>query len=88
MDNYDKELMDRVIRIESRVVQLGDHVGANLRTTQRIKILEVEAGVLQVNIDALDVSLSRIFAELRQRYPGHPVQGIKVMWCDKVVMTL
>jgi hypothetical protein len=60
-----KETRDRVTRLESRMVQLGDHVGANLRTKQKIDIERSEGG-FRVNIDSLDVSVSRILAELRQ----------------------
>ena len=63
---YDNELMDRVIRLESRLVQLGDYVGANLRHKQRIEIVRRE-GYPVVVIDALDVSLSRIRKELQAR---------------------
>lgn len=58
------ELLDRTRRLESRMVQLGDYVGANLRSKQRI---EVYAGSSpSVTIDALDVSISRIVTELAQ----------------------
>ena len=60
-----QEVADRVTRIESRVVQLGDHVGANLRTKQRIGVVANSLGTTVVQIDALDVSLSRIFAEMK-----------------------
>lgn len=59
------ELLDRSIRTESRLVQLGDHVGANLRVKQRIDITKETDGETTVHIDSMDVSLSRILAELR-----------------------
>ena len=59
-----KETLERVIRMESRLVQLGDHVGANLRSKQRIEIRQDHETL--VNIDSLDVSVSRILTELRQ----------------------
>lgn len=58
-----KELLDRSIRTETRVVQLGDHVGANLRSKQRIDIEPTPTSVVAY-IDALDVSLSRVAAEV------------------------
>lgn len=64
-----QELLDRTRRLESRMVQLGDFVGANLRSKQRI---EVYAGSSpSVTIDALDVSISRIVTELRQHDVRH-----------------
>lgn len=57
------EILDRVVRTETRVVQLGDHVGANLRSKQRIDVEPTRESVV-VYIDALDVSLSRISAEV------------------------
>jgi hypothetical protein len=63
------ELLDRTRRLESRMVQLGDFVGANLRAKQRIDIslpVRGTTGTLFVQIDALDVSVSRIVAELKQ----------------------
>lgn len=61
-----KELFDRIIRIESRLVQLGDHVGANLRTKQRIEVVVSATGVA-VEVDSMDVSMSRILTELSKR---------------------
>lgn len=61
---FEQEVMDRIIRIESRMVQLGDHVGANLRAKQRITVEDAGGGNFAVHIDALDVSLSRIRTEL------------------------
>lgn len=61
------EVRDRTVRMESRLVQLGDHVGANLRTKQRIEILRDDVTLRHhVVIDSLDVSISRIFTELHQ----------------------
>lgn len=65
-DDKVQEILDRVVRTESRVVQLGDHVGANLRHKMRIELHNVSGNVWQVEIDALDVSLSRIVAELQR----------------------
>lgn len=62
--DFEQEVMDRVIRIESRMVQLGDHVGANLRTKQKIDIRDAGDGKATVSLDSLDVSISRIRTEL------------------------
>jgi len=90
MTAYEKELMDRVIRLESRVVQLGDHVGANLRTKQRIEISTPDMNAI-IHIDSLDVSLSRIYHEMSQ-YHERTGQGcggaIPVYWKDKLVITV
>ncbi|WP_433704423.1 hypothetical protein [Paraburkholderia sacchari] len=59
------EINQRVTRLESRLVQLGDHVGANLRTKMRIVLHKDEHGVW-VDVDALDVSMSRILNELQR----------------------
>lgn len=63
-----RETLERVTRLESRMVQLGDHVGANLRTKQRIEIVRLPdfPNRPYVRIDSLDVSISRILTELRQ----------------------
>lgn len=68
------ELLDRSIRTESRLVQLGDHVGANLRIKQRIDIHRLPAGLVEVDIDSLDVSISRIYTELGTDHPGKEVK--------------
>lgn len=61
-----KEIKDRVIRMESRVVQLGDHVGANLRHKTRIGLIRDEAtGQRHVEVDSYDVSFSRILTDLQ-----------------------
>jgi hypothetical protein len=67
-----REVNQRATRIESRMVQLGDYVGANLRTKMRVHVERDDTGVW-VEIDALDVSLSRIVTSLRE-------QGIRKGW--------
>ena len=71
-----QEILDRVIRTESRVVQLGDHVGANLRHKMRIEIVRGPGNVTQIEIDALDVSLSRIVAELQRHQINAQAIGV------------
>lgn len=67
-----KELLDRTRRLESRMVQLGDFVGANLRSKQRIEVrLRQPSETAYVVIDALDVSVSRIVTELWQHGVRH-----------------
>lgn len=61
-----REMSQRMTRLESRIVQLGEHVGANLRTRMRIEVVQPRsAGRPTFEIDALDVSISRIVAVLR-----------------------
>lgn len=79
-----QEILKRVSRIETRLVQFGDFVGANLRDKQRIDILEGTTPAIV--IDALDVSLSRIAAEL-QRHQIHP-QAVGVWLEGRLVATL
>lgn len=85
------ELLDRTRRIETRMVQLGDYVGANLRTKQKIEITSSTGvgrhqGTPAVTIDSLDVSVSRILTELRQ----HNVHAaaVEVFHEGQVVFTL
>lgn len=61
-----EEIHQRAVRTETRVLQLGDHVGANLRTKQRIDIEATAHCSVVAYIDALDVSLSRVIAEVNQ----------------------
>jgi len=79
LTTLEQELKDRLVRIESRMVQLGDYVGANLRTKQRINIVQSASGVA-IEIDAMDVSMSRIYAELAHTTwaNGPPTQPIPV----------
>jgi phosphatidate phosphatase PAH1 len=84
--DIENEVLDRIIRIESRVVQLGDHVGANLRTKQRIAFRTDDKGDLVADVDSYDVSLSRILAELRQRHPGFDMGELPVFIHGKQVM--
>ena len=71
------QILDRVIRMESRLVQLGDYVGANLRSKQRIDVSVSSIGVA-VEIDALDVSISRILAELKLQAPDRVEVGARI----------
>ena len=83
------EVLDRVIRTESRLVQLGDYVGANLRSRQKIEICRPDlanAGHPYVLVDSLDVSASRILTELRQA--NVHVHDIDVFVGDRRVFTL
>lgn len=59
-----EETLQRVLRMETRMVQLGDHVGANLRSKQRIDI-EPTATCVVAYVDSYDVSFSRIMAEVK-----------------------
>jgi hypothetical protein len=74
------------------MVQLGDHVGANLRTKQRIEIIRAPNGAgtggttPHVKIDSLDVSISRILTELRQA--NMLAHSIEVFLGDAPVCTL
>lgn len=88
--DFEQEVMDRIVRIESRVVQLGDHVGANLRTKQKIDIRQA-GGRVTIEIDSLDVSLSRILTQLAQTTllaAGGKGADIPVYHGDRFVMTV
>jgi type VI protein secretion system component Hcp len=62
-----REVNQRTTRLESRMVQLGDYVGANLRTRMRIEVCRPkDAGRPYIEIDALDVSISRIVSVLQE----------------------
>lgn len=86
-NEFETELMDRVIRTESRIVQLGDHVGANLRVKQRIDIHE-DSGSSMVTIDSMDVSLSRILAEWKRLRPQSGQLAFQVYHNGRMVMTV
>jgi hypothetical protein len=60
------DIRDRMVRVESRLVQLGDFVGANLRSRQKIDVVPPENGsdVVSTTVDSLDVSIARIYAEM------------------------
>jgi hypothetical protein len=85
-----KKISDRTTRLETRFVQLGDHVGANLRIKQCVTVSVSSIGVA-VEIDALDMSLSRIVAELHRQCDAERLRNTaKVpVWFDgKCVATL
>lgn len=79
-----REIRDRTARTESRLVQLGDYVGANLRSKQRINIEMNVSGIVYVDIDALDVSISRIVTELQQRNLYLGGQSAVTIYCKGV----
>lgn len=61
------ELKDRLIRMESRMVQLGDHVGANLRIREKIEVKRDGQGDAYVEIDTVEQSISRIVRIAREQ---------------------
>lgn len=89
LTEIERELQQRMIRLETRMVQLGDYVGANLRTKLRIEVCRVGTGVV-LNIDSLDVSLSRIRTQLAQTQWENkpPVGEIHVYHNHVLVMSL
>lgn len=76
MEQKIAEILERTVRMESRMVQLGDYVGANLRAKQRIEIRDASRSPYVV-IDSLDVSVSRILTELEQH--GVPAANVPVI---------
>jgi hypothetical protein len=64
-DQVMQEILQRTVRMETRMLQLGDHVGANLRSRQRIDI-EPTPGSVVAYVDSMDVSFSRVMAEIRR----------------------
>jgi len=60
-----RDMRDRLVRVESRVVQLGDYVGANLRTKARVEI-RFDGDECVVEIDTMDMSVGRIFTTFQQ----------------------
>ncbi|MGF6508513.1 hypothetical protein [Paraburkholderia sp. 32] len=62
-----REVNQRTTRMESRMVQLGDYVGANLRTRMRVEVCRPRDGErAYIEIDALDVSISRIVTVMQE----------------------
>jgi hypothetical protein len=62
-----EEMRDRLVRLESRMVQLGDHVGANLRVREKIDVKVDAQGDAYVEIDSPEQSLSRIVRIMREK---------------------
>lgn len=58
-----KEINQRVTRVESRIVHLGDRLGVNLRSRQ-INVICDDRGP-RVEVDAPDISISTIINKLR-----------------------
>jgi predicted nucleic acid-binding protein len=82
-DQLLREIADRLRRTESRLVQLGHFVGVELRARRRV---DVRADHRDVDIDALDVSISRIYAELANK--GIKSGEVPVYLGDRLVATL
>ncbi|MEM5330860.1 hypothetical protein VSR34_30290 [Paraburkholderia sp. JHI2823] len=80
-----REVNQRTTRMESRMVQLGDFVGANLRSKLRIDVRRPKDGDAYVEIDALDVSVSRIITVLQDM---HIDKAIDVYLKNKRVATV
>jgi hypothetical protein len=79
------EINQRAIRVESRMVQLGDYVGANLRTKMRVDVRD-DRGEVWVEVDAVDVSMSRIHTALREASVHAGV--IPVLFNGKTIATV
>lgn len=61
-----QELRDRAVRIESRIVNLGDYLGANLRTHNKVVVTVVDELTGFAALDGMDVSLSRMINEAKR----------------------
>lgn len=61
------EINQRVTRIESRIVHLGDSLGTNLRSRDRQVVLMNDDDGAWVEVDAQDISYSVIRTSLRQK---------------------
>jgi hypothetical protein len=61
------EILDRVIRIETRLMKLGDVLGVNLRSKDKITVTHVHGKEYDVEISALDVSISAIISACKEQ---------------------
>lgn len=61
--NNDREVLDRVRRIETRVVQLADFIGVDVRGQDCVRVVRRSPAVAVVR--SMDVSVSRIVNQLR-----------------------
>lgn len=67
-DELLRELRQRVTRIESRIVRIGEHVGAPISNPLADMLIDcAEDGTLLMYPRAMDVSLSGLRAELRKK---------------------
>lgn len=71
------ELRSRAIRTESRLVQLGNFLGASLAEKTPITITPFQ-GHVHIAIEALDISVSRIYTELLGQGVTIPEDGAQV----------
>ena len=78
----EREMIDRVRRIETRLMTLGDKLGFNLKEEDGIRAVRESATVY---IDSMDVSVSAVVrAARREGLHGHK---IAVAFDGKVVIT-
>ncbi len=62
------ELRQRVVRIESRICRLGDHIGANLSdTVKQVRIADIDDTEVAVYLPALDIALSALLNLLKEK---------------------
>lgn len=77
MRDIDSELLQRVTRIETRIMSLGDRLGYNLKDKEVVKAT-CNAPARKVYISAYDVSLSTIINCAR-------TAGVADEWVDIVI---
>lgn len=65
METMVKEILQRCVRIESRLVMVADHAGLDVRPRKVVVGRDHFTG-LSATVDAMDVSLSRIVAAIKE----------------------
>lgn len=80
------EVVERLRRIETRLVQVADHVGVDVRNTPNVRIVRFVPPV--VTISSLDCSASRVVNALKEQGITEGVVDIMLRGDTRVSMTI
>lgn len=80
------EILERVRRLESRTVRLGDHVGIDLRGNPHVTINEGDP--VTVTIESTDVSVCRIITILAAHDAAYGEVHVRQMGSSQPLFTI
>lgn len=85
-DDISQEIVERLRRVETRLVQVADHIGVDVRAVTNVQVLRMSP--LVVMVSSLDCSASRIVNVLKLKGITSGMVDVMLRGDTRVSMTL